>query len=137
MRQKLAATPVPIQIPIGAENRYSSIAIDLVAMEQVSFGGKQGELAVRSPIPPNLLADAKAAHDRMIESLADLDDEVAASYLEGKEVPIEKVREVLRKGTIANRIQPVVCGSALRDKGVVLLLDAIVDYLPSPLDIPQ
>ena len=135
MRQKLAATPVPIQIPVGAEDRFSGV-IDLVAMEHVSFGGKQGELAVRSPIPATLLADAKAAHDRMIESLADLDDEVAGAFLEGKEVPIEKVREVLRKGTIANRIQPVVCGSALRDKGVVLLLDAIVDYLPSPLDIP-
>jgi len=135
MKEKLHAKPVPIQIPIGAEEKFSGV-IDLVAMEQVTFQGKQGENAVRAPIPAALADDAKAAREQMIEALADLDDGVAEIFLGGGEVPREKVIEILRKGCVENKIQPVVCGSALRDKGVVLLLDAIVAYLPSPLDIP-
>lgn len=135
MREKLAARPVPIQLPVGAEDKFQAV-IDLITMEKVSFGGKQGETAVREPIPAALLDEAKVARDQMVEALADLDDEIAEAFLAGGEVSPEKLREVLRRGTIANQIQPVVCGSALRDKGVILLLDAIVAFLPSPLDVP-
>jgi elongation factor G len=132
---KLAARPVPIQIPLGAEDKFGGI-IDLLTMEAVTFGGKHGEVAERMPIPSGFLAEATAAREQLLESLSDLDDEIAEAFLGGVELPREKLLAVLRKGTIENRIQPVLCGSALRDKGVLPLLDAVVDLLPSPLDIP-
>ena len=135
MRQKLHATPVPIQLPIGAEDRFQGI-IDLVTFEQVTFGGKQGETAVRAPVPAALVDDAKAHREKLIEALADLDDAIAEAFLGGEEISIDTIKAALRKGTIENKLQPVVCGSALKDKGVILLLDAVADYLPSPLDVP-
>jgi elongation factor G len=135
MRTKLAARPVPIQIPSGAEDRFGGV-VDLVTMELVTFGGKHGEEAVRAPIPSALESTAREAREKMIEALADIDDSVAEAFLGGQDVPPEKIKEVLRKGTIENKLQPVLAGSALRDKGVVLLLDAVVDFLPSPLDLP-
>ncbi|MCA9552079.1 MAG: elongation factor G [Myxococcales bacterium] len=135
MKRKLPCKPVPIQMPIGAEGKFEGI-IDLLTMEAVRFGGQHGETAERSPIPAELMADAEAAKERLLEALSELDDDVAELYLGGEEVPLEKMQEVLRKGTCANQIQPVLCGSALRDKGVLPLLDAVVDYLPSPVDVP-
>ncbi len=135
MRDKLGAKPVPIQMPIGAESSFEGI-VDLVTMETVVFGGKHGEEAIRTPIPDGLRAEADAAREAMIEALADLDDGIAEAFLGGEEIPLERVKAVLRQGTIDNLIQPVLCGSALRDKGVLPLLDAVVDYLPSPLEVP-
>jgi elongation factor G len=135
METKLRAKPVPIQIPIGAEDRFSGI-IDLVAMEKVTFTGKHGEVAVREPVPAAMLADAQKAREKLIEACADVDDAVAELFLSGADVPKETLIAALRKGTISNKLQPVLCGSALRDRGVLPLLDAIVDLLPSPLDIP-
>jgi elongation factor G len=135
MKQKLAATPVPIQLPIGAEDQFIGI-VDLVTMEKVTFTGKHGEIAVREPIPAALVDEAKKRHEALVEACADIDDAVAEAFLAGQEVPPEKIKEALRRGTITNRLQPVLCGSALRDRGVLPLLDAVVDYLPSPLDVP-
>ena len=134
--QKLpSARPLPIQIPIGAESGFGGI-IDLLTMEAVTFGGKHGETAERGPIPAEYQDAADAARERLMEGLGDLDDEIAEAFLGGEEVPLEKVKAVLRRGTIDNQIQPVLCGSALRDKGVLPLLDAVIDFLPSPLDVP-
>lgn len=135
MREKLHANPVPIQIPLGAEDKFGGI-IDLVTMEAVTFGGKHGEEAVRGPIPAGFQADAEGAREALLEAVSDLDDDVATAYLSGEPIAPEKIREVLRKGVLSNRVQPVLCGSALRDKGVLPLLDAVVDFLPSPLDVP-
>ena len=135
MAKKLPSKPVPIQIPIGAEGKFEGV-VDLLTMEAVRFGGQHGEVAERGPIPAAVQADAEAARDAMLEALGDLDDEIAELYLGGEEVPLELVKAALRKGTVANLIQPVLCGSALRDKGVLPLLDAVVDYLPSPVDVP-
>jgi elongation factor G len=135
MQQKLHANPVPIQLPIGAEDRFAGV-IDLVGMEKVTFTGKHGEVAVREEIPAGMLEDARKAREKMIEAAADVDDAVAELFLSGAEVPREMLLAALRKGTIANKIQPVLAGSALRDRGVLPLLDAVVDLLPSPMDVP-
>ncbi len=135
MESKLSAKPVPIQLPIGAEDRFSGV-IDLIAMEQIIFSGKHGEVADRSPIPAELQDEANAGRERMLEALSDVDDVMADAYLEGKPIETEHIVAALRAGTINNKIQPVLCGSALRDKGVLPLLDAVLDYLPSPLDVP-
>jgi elongation factor G len=135
MKQKLGANPVPIQLPIGAEDQFIGI-VDLVTMEKVTFVGKHGETALREPIPSNLLESARRAREVMVEACADVDDQVAEMFLGGEEVPPERIRGALRKGTISGKLQPVLCGSALRDRGVLPLLDAVVDYLPSPLDVP-
>jgi elongation factor G len=135
MKEKLAAKPVPIQIPSGSESSFDGI-IDLVRMKKVTFGGKHGETAEESEIPSALAADAQAAREQMLEALGDIDDAIAEAFLSGGDVDEQKIKQVLRAGTISNRIQPVLCGSALRDKGVLPLLDAVVDYLPSPVDVP-
>lgn len=135
MKQKLHANPVPIQLPIGAEDKFSGI-IDLVKMKKVTFTGKHGEIAEESEIPSELVDEANAAREKMIEACADVDDAIAEAFLGGQEIPNTQITAALRKGTIANKIQPVLCGTALRDRGVLPLLDAIVELLPSPLDIP-
>ena len=135
IEEKLDSKPVPIQWPIGAESDHEGV-IDLIAMEAVRFGGTHGEETVRGPIPENLRADAESAREQMMEALGDIDDSIAEAYLSGEDVPPEKLHEVLRKGTLTNAIQPALCGSALRDKGVLPLLDAVLAYLPSPLDVP-
>ena len=134
--QKLSsARPLPIQIPLGAESAFSGV-VDLVNMEALTFGGKHGETAERGPIPAEYQEAADAARERLLDGLSDIDDEIAEAYLSGEEVSVEQIKSVLRKGTVNNQIQPVLCGSALRDKGVLPLLDAVVDFLPSPLDVP-
>ncbi|MBI2377368.1 MAG: elongation factor G [Deltaproteobacteria bacterium] len=135
MKEKLHAKPVPIQIPIGSADSFQGV-VDLLSMEAVTFGGEHGEVPIRAPLPAELLQPAQQAREALVESLADLDDTIAEAFLGGEDVPREKLVETLRRGTIANQLQPVICGAALRDKGVVLLLDAILDYLPSPLDLP-
>jgi elongation factor G len=135
MKEKLGAKPVPIQIPSGAEGAFDGV-VDLVRMKHLKFGGKHGEVAEEHEIPGHLREEAQTARDQMIETLGDIDDEIAEAFLGGGEVAEDKIKAVLRAGTISNRIQPVLCGAALRDKGVLPLLDAVVDYLPSPLEVP-
>ena len=130
-----SAHPIPIQLPIGAEGRFEGI-IDVLTMEAVHFSGKHGEIADRKPIPVGDHDRTRAARDRLLERLGDLDDDIAERFLSGEDIPLQDLKAALRKATLANQLQPVLCGSALRDKGVLPLLDAIIDYLPSPLDVP-
>src|SRR5688572_10013904 len=103
MKEKLAAKPVPIQIPSGAENSFDGV-IDLVRMKKLTFGGKHGEISEESDIPAHLAGDARAARDQMLETLGDIDDEIAEAFLAGSDVSEAKIKQVLRTGTIANRI---------------------------------
>mgnify|MGYP000870730592 CR=1 FL=1 len=135
IREKLGATPVPIQIPMGAEETFSGV-IDLVEYKGVHYTDDLGTDPHIISIPESLAEDARMARERMIESLADYDEEIMELYLNGKDVPVATLKRALRHNTIALKIVPVICGSAFKNKGVQKLLDAVVDYLPSPLDLP-
>ncbi|MBI4991938.1 MAG: elongation factor G [Candidatus Harrisonbacteria bacterium] len=133
--ERLTPNAVPIQIPIGLEGNFEGV-IDLLKMKAYRFEGEKGEKIVEGEIPGNLVEEAKRRRHQLIEKIVEQDDVVMAGYLEGKEPDLDSLKRVLRKATIANTIVPVVCGSALKNKGVQLVLDAVVDYLPSPLDVP-
>jgi elongation factor G len=136
IRDRLSANPVPVQIPIGAEDQFRGV-IDLVAMQGVVYNvedkGAEPEII---PVPDELKAEAQAARERMIEALADVDDQIAEKYLGGEEISEDEIRAALRRETIALKLVPVLAGTAFKNKGVQPLLDAVVDYLPSPLDVP-
>ncbi|MDI6890827.1 MAG: elongation factor G [Thermodesulfovibrionales bacterium] len=134
--ERLGANPVSIQIPIGAENEFRG-PIDLVRMKAVYFDDETlGARYVEGDIPDKLMPMAREYREKMLEALADVDENIMDKFLKGEEIPIDEIKAALRKGTIEKKLTPVLCGSAFRNKGVQLLLDAIVDYLPSPLDIP-
>lgn len=135
IRKRLGANPVPVQAPFGSEEYFRG-CVDLVNMELVTWDDEEGLKERRTPIPGDLLDGARQQRFQMIERLADVDDEVAELFLAEKEVPAGLIRRALRKGTINNELTPVLCGSALRNRGVQPLLDAVVDYLPSPLEVP-
>ena len=135
MDERLGANAVPLQWPIGAEDSFHGL-IDLVAMEVVTFRDDLGQDIEVGPVPPELLALAEEKRALMIEKLADVDDDLALLYLEGDDIPEEMIRAAIRKGTIALSLYPVLAGSALKNKGVQRVLDAVTDYLPSPLDVP-
>jgi elongation factor G len=136
VRDRLGANPVPVQLPVGAEDQFQGV-IDLITMRayiyKVEDKGAEPDVV---DIPAELLASAQAARERMIEALADADDQIAEQYLSGHEVSEDDLRAALRRETIALKLVPVVAGSAFKNKGVQPLLDAVVDYLPSPLDVP-
>ncbi len=136
MKERLAANPVPIQLPLGKEDSFRGI-IDLVRMkaivwEEDTLGAKFHD----EPIPDDMEAEVAAARERLLEAVADVDDTLVERYLLGQEIPVEELMSAIRQATIGNRITPVVCGTAFRNKGVQPMLDAVVDYLPSPVDIP-
>jgi len=136
MIDRLGANPVPIQIPVGAEDKFRG-CVDLVKMKSVLFDDETlGAKFVVEDIAADLLPKAKEYRDHMIEKLADVDDTVMEKFLNGEQPTEAEIMAAIRKGTIAMKIFPVICGSAFKNKGVQLLLDAVVDYLPSPLDIP-
>jgi len=136
IREKLKAHAVPIQIPWGAEDQHQGV-IDLVRMKGITFDEtEQGSRFEVVDIPAALADQAKTARAHLVEACADQDDRVMALYLDGKEPSEEELRAALRKGCIARKLFPVLCGSAFKHKGVQPLLDAVVDFLPSPLDIP-
>lgn len=136
LKDKLGITPVPIQIPYGEGNDFKGI-IDLVDMKLISFNESlQGKEFTISDIPDDFAIQASSARDQMLEQLSVLDDNLCERYLDGRYVNSTEAKKVLRKGTIARQIYPVLCGSALRNKGVQMVLDAVVHYLPSPLDLP-
>ncbi|PTQ56999.1 MAG: Translation elongation factor G [Candidatus Carbobacillus altaicus] len=135
IRDRLGANATPIQLPIGAEDTFQGI-VDLVKMEAYYYTDDLGTRTEARPIPDDLKNLAEEWRMKLIEAAADVDEEIMMLYLEGEDVPEEAIRRALRKGTIAMTITPVLCGSSYRNKGVQPLLDAIVDYLPSPLDIP-
>ncbi|GAA5336046.1 MULTISPECIES: elongation factor G [Thermus] len=135
MQERLGARPVVMQLPIGREDTFSGI-IDVLRMKAYTYGNDLGTDIREIPIPEEYLDQAREYHEKLIETAADFDENVMLKYLEGEEPTEEELVAAIRKGTIDIKITPVFLGSALKNKGVQLLLDAVVDYLPSPLDIP-
>jgi elongation factor G len=137
MTERLRARPVLLQLPIGAEGGFAGV-IDLLSEEVLIFNESDlGRTVLREPVPAGAAEQVKEARLKLTEAVADFDDEVMADFLEGREVAAERLRVALRRGTLACRLFPVLLGSALRNKGVQPLLDAVCHYLPSPLDLPQ
>jgi elongation factor G len=135
IRERLGANAVPVQIPIGRESGFQGV-IDLVEQKAIFYRDDLGRDIEVTEIPAELRADADAHRAAMIEAVAELDDELTTRFLEGQELSVEEIRHGLRLGTLQNRIVPVLTGSALKNKGVQPMLDAVVHYLPSPLDVP-
>ncbi|MBI5406890.1 MAG: elongation factor G [Nitrospirae bacterium] len=136
MVDRLGANPIPIQLPIGAENTFRG-PVDLITMKAVYFDDETlGAKYVVDEIPSELRELAQEYREKMIEKLSDHDDGIMEKYLAGEAISEEEIKSALRKGTIAMTLTPVLCGSAFKNKGVQLLLDAVIDYLPSPLDLP-
>ena len=135
LKTRLNAHPVPIQLPIGAEDTFKGI-IDLMNMKALIHKDDLGKDIEITDIPEDMKAQAEAARQEMVDTAAEQDDELMMKYLDGEELTIDEIKMGLRKGTIAGNIVPVCCGSSYKNKGVQELLDAIIDYLPSPVDIP-
>ena len=136
LKNRLHANAVPIQLPVGAEDNFQGI-VDLIKMKAFIQDDKLGEHIVETEIPDDMKEDAEKWRSAMLEAVADQDEDLMMKYLEGEELTEEEIKKGLRKGTIANTIVPVTCGSSYKNKGVQELLDAIVDYMPSPIDIPH
>jgi elongation factor G len=132
---RLAAKPVIIQLPIGAEEKFEGV-IDLVEMKALRFEGEKGEKVVASEIPAALYGQAREYRHKLVEEVSEYDDDALRAYVEKGDVPADLLKRAIRKGTIGIKCFPVICGSAFKNKGVQKLLDAVVDFLPSPLDIP-
>ncbi len=135
IRERLGAKPVAIQVPIGEEANFRGV-VDLVTLKAWVFTDELGARPELIDVPEELRDLVDEKREELITTLADYDDEILMRYLEGEEIPPETIKRVLRKTTINGDLVPVLCGTALRNKGIQPLLDAIVDYLPSPLDIP-
>ncbi len=133
--ERLSPFAVKLQIPDGHEDQFKGI-VDLLTMEYVTFDGPKGEKVIKGPIPEHMKAEAEKERALTIEKIVEQDDQAMSDYLEGKEVSLDRLKSILRKATIENKIFPVFSGSALKNKGVQLVLDAVANYLPSPLDIP-
>lgn len=136
IRERLGARLAVLQLPIGEGEDFRGV-VDLLRMEAVTFSEEdQGATVIRGPIPPELRADAEAARAALVEAIAEQSEAVLAAFLESPDVPAELLLAGLREATIGGRLTPVLCGSALRNKGIQPLLDAVVDLLPSPADLP-
>ncbi len=135
VRERLAANPLVLQVPIGAEEHFTGM-VDLVTMEARVFDDPMGASYSEAEVPEDLRDEADDLRKKLFDTLSMFDDSLMEKYLEGDEISPDEIRAAVRKGTVSGEFVPVVCGSAFRNKGVQLLLDAIVDYLPSPLDIP-
>ncbi|MDH5212187.1 MAG: elongation factor G, partial [Betaproteobacteria bacterium] len=136
IRNRLKGNAVPIQIPIGAEEKFAGV-VDLVTMQAIYWDdATQGMKFERRAIPAELAAEAKEWHDKMVEAAAEANEELMNKYLESGQLSVDEVKRGLRLRTINNEIVPMLCGSAFKNKGVQAMLDAVIDYLPSPVDIP-
>ncbi|MBK9069635.1 MAG: elongation factor G [Myxococcales bacterium] len=135
LRERLGAHAVPIQLPIGLEDEFEGI-IDLMTMKALYFTGSLDDPPEERAIPEGMAAEAAAARDQMVAGIADVDDAIAEAYLEGRDIPTDELKAALRKATIAVKAVPVLTGTALRNKGIHPLLDAVIAYLPSPADVP-
>ena len=135
MKERLKANAVPIQLPIGAEDKFKGI-IDLMTMEAAIYYDDLGKDMRIEEIPADMVDKAQEYHDAMIESIAETDEALFEKFCEGEEITIDELKAALRQATIDNKIVPVVCGTSYKNKGVQKLLDAVIDYMPSPLDIP-
>ena len=135
MKDRLKANAVPIQLPIGAEHTFKGI-IDLISMKADVYYDDLGKDMREEEIPADMMDKAEEYHQALVEAVAETDEELLMKYLDGEELTVEEIKAALRKATIDNAIVPVVCGTSYKNKGVQKLLDAIIDYMPSPLDIP-
>jgi len=131
---RLSTKAVRLQLPIGSEGDFAGV-IDLLNMKAYKFEGEMGKDVIPYEIPANMLEEAKKYRSELIERIVEEDDTLMTEYLEGKEIPLATLKSMLRQAVIANRIFPVLTGSSLKNKGVQLVLDAVVDYLPSPVDL--
>jgi len=132
---RLGANPVPIQLPIGAEDNFKGI-VDLVTMTSTVYTDDLGTTEVHSAIPEDLVELAAEYREKLVEAVAETSEELMTKYLEGTEMSEQEIRDGIRRGVIGNKFIPVLCGSAFKNKGVQPLLDCVVDYMPSPLDVP-
>ena len=136
MRTRFTSVPVPIQIPAGSEDNFRGV-IDLVNEKMIVWNDSTSGMEIsRQDVPEELAGEVKANREKMIETLADVDDDLADQYLNGEEIAVADIEQALRKATISLKIVPVLCGAALRNKGIQPVLDAVIQYLPSPEDIP-
>ena len=135
MKDRLKCNAVPIQLPIGVEDTFNGI-IDLVTMTAESYGGKNGEERIAIDIPEDMIDKANEYHEALIEAVAETSEELMDKYFGGEEITVDEIKTAIRKATIANEMVPVCCGTSYRNKGVQKLLDAVIDYMPAPTDIP-
>jgi len=135
MRRRLGANPIALQLPIGFEAAFTGV-VDLLTMKAIVWEDDIGRAPQESEVPTELVEQAHQMRDRLIEQIAETDDTLTLKYLEGEEITVEELKAALRQATIIGSVTPVLCGSSLRNKGVQPLLDAVIDYLPSPADIP-
>ncbi len=135
IRGRLSANPVPIQLPIGSESDFRGV-VDLLEMRAVVWTDDLGTSPQVVEIPPELREPAFEARERAVEQIVETDDELTMLYLDGQEISAAQLAQALRRATLSGQLNPVLCGSALRNRGIQPLLDAVVDYLPSPLDVP-
>ncbi len=135
MKDRLKCNAVPIQLPIGAESDFTGI-IDLVTMKAEIYHNEDGTDYSEEEIPEHMQEIAEEYHEKLIESVAELDEELMEKYFGGEEISIGEIKKVIRKATIENTMVPVTCGSSYRNKGVQMMLDAVIDYMPAPTDIP-
>jgi elongation factor G len=133
--ERLTPNAVAIQIPIGERGDFAGV-VNLMNMKGYTFDGQMGEIVIEGEIPAELLPKAQEWREKMIEKIAETDDALTEKYLQGEEISEQELKAALRKAVITNKIYPVLTGTALRNKGVQLVLDAVIDYLPSPLDVP-
>jgi elongation factor G len=135
IKERLGANAIPVQVPIGQEGQFKGV-IDLINLKAILYLDDLGENIQETEIPEELRADAEKHRATMIDAVAEMDDDLTQKYLEGQELTADEIRHGLRLGTLQNRIIPVLTGSALKNKGIQPMLDAVIDYLPSPLDVP-
>ncbi|MCL5428904.1 MAG: elongation factor G [Chloroflexi bacterium] len=135
IRERLGANAIPMQIPIGSEAEFQGV-VDLLEQKAIIWEDETGSNPVERDIPVDLQQKSKDARARMVEAIAETDDELTHKYLEGQEIGVDEMKAALRRAVISGKAYPVFCGSSLKNRGVQSVLDAVVDYLPSPLDIP-
>jgi len=138
MKERLGANPVPLQLPVGAENDFVGV-IDLVEMKANIYSDKnnRGETYEETDIPDDMMAEAEQCREALMEAISDVDESIMEKYLGGEDVSLEEIREAVRRGTLDLKFTPVFCGAAFKNKGVQQLLNAVVQYLPSPVEVPS
>jgi elongation factor G len=134
VKDRLGANAVPIQLPIGAESLYTGY-IDLITMKATAYRSDDGKISEEIDIPADMVAEAAEYREKLIEAISDFDDSIMERFLEGEEIAEVEIRQALRSGTLANKIVPMISGSSFKNKGVQAMIDAVVDFLPSPLDV--
>ncbi len=135
IKQRLGANPVPMQLPIGSEATFKG-AVDLLSMKAITWEDDLGREPVENDIPADMLEQAREMRHNLVEKIAETDDMLTMKYLEGEEISVDELKTALRNAVIASKVTPVFCGSSLKNKGVQPVLDAVVDFLPSPQEIP-